>query len=65
MISLQRKRGGIPKDQQVRAIHLECDSADQHDLKLALSKFTYGEERGLSQWNSHETSSGNQRNDLT
>jgi hypothetical protein len=37
MISLGKK-GGIPRDQQVRAIHIECDSSIQQDLKLALSK---------------------------
>jgi hypothetical protein len=37
MISLGR-RGAVPKDQQVKAIHLECDSAVQCELKLALSK---------------------------
>jgi hypothetical protein len=37
MISRGR-RGSVPKDQQVKAIHLECDIAVQYELKLALSK---------------------------
>jgi hypothetical protein len=37
MISLGR-RGAIPKDEQVKAIHIECDSAVQFELKAALSK---------------------------
>jgi hypothetical protein len=37
MISLGR-RGAIPKDEQVKAIHIECDSAVQFELKEALSK---------------------------
>jgi hypothetical protein len=45
---------------------LECDSADQHDLKLALSKNSHASAKNedCPQWNSH-ISSGNQRNDLT
>lgn len=37
MISLGR-RGKVPKENQVKAIHIECDSADQFELKIALSK---------------------------
>jgi hypothetical protein len=37
MISLGH-RGAIPKDEQVKAIHIECDSAVQFELKAALSK---------------------------
>jgi hypothetical protein len=37
MISLGR-RGAVPKDQQVKAIHIECDSEIQFELKVALSK---------------------------
>jgi hypothetical protein len=37
MISLGRQ-GAIPKDEQVKAIHIECDSAAQFELKAALSK---------------------------
>jgi hypothetical protein len=37
MISLGR-RGAIPKDEQVKAIHIECDSTVQFKLKAALSK---------------------------
>jgi hypothetical protein len=37
MISLGR-RGAVPKDQQVKAIHIECDSEIPFELKVALSK---------------------------
>jgi hypothetical protein len=37
MISLGR-RGAVPKDQQVKAIHIECDSGIRFELKAALSK---------------------------
>jgi hypothetical protein len=37
MISLGR-RGSIPKEQQIKAIHIECDSEVQYELKNALSK---------------------------
>jgi hypothetical protein len=37
MISLGR-RGSIPKEQQIKAIHIECDSEIQYELKSALSK---------------------------
>jgi hypothetical protein len=31
-------QGAIPKDRQVKAIHIECDSAVQFELKIALSQ---------------------------
>jgi hypothetical protein len=34
MISLGT-RGAIPKDQQIKAIHIECDSEIQYELKNA------------------------------
>jgi hypothetical protein len=37
MISLGR-RGPVPKANQVKAIHIECDSACQFDVKVALSR---------------------------
>jgi hypothetical protein len=37
MISLG-VRGAVAKENQVKAIHIECDSADQFDVKVALSK---------------------------
>ena len=37
MISLGR-RGAVPKENQIKAIHIECDAADQFDVKVSLSK---------------------------
>ncbi len=37
MISLGR-RGPVPKDNQVKAIHVECDSACHFDVKIDLSR---------------------------
>jgi hypothetical protein len=36
MISLGR-RGAVPKENQIKAIHIECDSEVQFDVKVALS----------------------------
>ena len=37
MISLGR-RGAVPKENQIKAIHIECDTAVLFDVKVALSK---------------------------
>jgi hypothetical protein len=37
MISLG-KRGAVPKDQQIKAIHIECDREVQFELKVLLSR---------------------------
>jgi hypothetical protein len=43
MISLG-VRGSVPKDQQVKAIHIECDSEVQFELKIGLNQI-YASER--------------------
>jgi hypothetical protein len=47
MISLGR-RGAVPKDQQIKAIHIECDREVQFELKV-VAHLRVGKEHRLSQ----------------